>query len=352
VAISAEKRFRKMLKRPSGLFAFGIYDAMSAKIGELAGHECLYAGGYSAAGSRGRPDMGILSATEMYDHFRFISEATKLPVIADIDDGYGGVHNVERIVRLVLSLKNVVAVHLEDQKLPKRCGHLDGKEVIPIAEFLPKLKVAIDTRNAVAPDKVIVARTDAFGAANCTKEDGFGGAMSEAVNRSVEYAIAGADVVWCEFPTAEEKTIRAFSERFWKSLSEHAFKRPTEVWCIGFNVSPSFSVKKWEESTLTTAKLAELGCKMRFSTYPALKSAMLAVYDTARDFAKDEIEAIRHLQKKAAGTPVENVNKVLDIEQYLAREQQYDPKAKERHEASRGGGVEDVASLPHDTPKK
>ena len=173
--INAGQRFGELVARPQGLFAYGVYDAMSAKMAELAGHEAIYVGGYAAAGSRMLPDMGILTATEMLDHVKFIAQAVSVPLMVDIDDGYGNANNVIRTISELLSLPNIGAFHIEDQRYPKRCGHIKGKEVLPRREFLGKLRAAIDTRDKIDPNCKIIARTDAFSAAGGNRDESAGG---------------------------------------------------------------------------------------------------------------------------------------------------------------------------------
>lgn len=317
---------RSLIERPEGISAFGVYDAMSAKIAELAEVECIYAGGYSAAGARGLPDMGILTLSEVVEHMKKISEAVTVPVVADIDDGYGGVHNVRRAVSEILSLKHIAAVHLEDQKLPKRCGHIAGKEVVSIPDFMPKLVMALRARDEIAPHKLVIARTDAFSAAG-GKKDAWGGDTEESVKRGIAYAEAGADVAWCEFPTPSLATAREFSGRM---------RKHTEV-PLGFNISPSFYYDAWEKSDIKNdGMLNALGYKFRFSTYPALQIAMHAVLELAEMFKVNPIAAMRTLKKTVTGTLVEPVNDVIGVQKYLALETNLDPKAKDKVNESDG----------------
>ncbi len=317
---------RSLIERPEGISALGVYDAMSARLVEMANIQCIYAGGYSAAGAACLPDMGILTLSEMVEHMRKISNAVRTPVVADIDDGYGGIHNVLRAVTEILALPQIAGVHLEDQKLPKRCGHIAGKDVIPIQEFMPKLMIALKTRDEIAPKKLIIARTDAFSAAGGKKDTLWGGDMAESVQRGVTYAKAGADVVWCEFPTPSLETAREFSERM----------RAHTAVPLGFNISPSFYNDAWEKSDITEKALNKLGYKFRFSTYPLLQTAMFLVLELAHEFKEDPITAVRLLKKLVTGTEVEPVNDVIGVKKYQAREQAFDPATKDKIEKSEG----------------
>src|SRR3989338_8257753 len=156
------RQFGQLVDRPSGLFVFCIYDAISAKGAILARHEALYLGGYAASAVRGFPDFGIMTMSEVVQHVKFIARFVDVPLIVDIDDGYGGINNVIRTAEEILMIPGVAAIHLEDQHLPKRCGHIAGKPVLPISEYLGKLKALIDARNQINPYCRIIARTDAF----------------------------------------------------------------------------------------------------------------------------------------------------------------------------------------------
>ena len=144
---------RKFLTLP------GVFDALSAKIAEKIGYPAIFQTGYgSAAALLGMPDFGLLHAGETIDNARRIIKAVSIPVIVDIDTGYGNPLNVQRIVR-DLEEMGAGGVFLEDQVWPKRCGHMAGKDVIPGEEFVPKLRAAIDARRS--KEFIIVARTDA-----------------------------------------------------------------------------------------------------------------------------------------------------------------------------------------------
>ena len=326
---SSGRQFGNLVARAQGLFAFGIYDAMSAKMAELAGHEALYVGGYAAAGSRGLPDMGILTMTEMINHIKFVAEAVSIPLMVDIDDGYGNSNNVNRTVSELLLLPNIGALHIEDQRYPKRCGHIKGKDVLPIDEFTGKLRAAIDTRNRVDPWCRIVARTDAFSAAGGKKDERFGGDAEEAIKRLIAYADAGADYLWCEFPDPNPLSAEKVALEVRKS-------HPDAV--LAFNISPSFSQKSWVSSCLTEKYLNEIGYKLRFATYPSLLVAMKAVFESASEFRNEATSGLRLLKSEVAGTPAESVMKAVNVEKYLATERKYDPHGAEKQSASEGFG--------------
>ena len=151
-------RFRHLLNSPDILVLPGAHDALTARIISQCGFKAYVAGGYSAtAGLLGAPDISQLSMTEMADFYARLSDASPLPVLADADTGYGGPANVVRTVR-AYERAGVAALFIEDQVFPKRCGHMEGKRVVPRTEWLEKIKAALDTR--VDHDLVIMARTD------------------------------------------------------------------------------------------------------------------------------------------------------------------------------------------------
>src|SRR5271167_3257478 len=153
------KKLRELLNNAQPVLAPGCHDALSARLVEYCGFDTVYMGGFATTASiLGRPDVGLLSGTEMIDHARSITEAVNIPVIADADTGYGNAINVIRTIR-EYEQAGVAAFHIEDQVAPKKCGHYEGKEVIGLSEMVGKIHAAVDTRQD--PDLVIIARSDA-----------------------------------------------------------------------------------------------------------------------------------------------------------------------------------------------
>jgi carboxyvinyl-carboxyphosphonate phosphorylmutase len=186
-------RLRELLRGPDPVLAPGAYDALSARLVEAAGFPCVYMTGFgSSASLLGRPDVGLLGMTEMVDNARRIAAAVEVPVIADADTGYGGPINVIRTVQ-EYERAGVAAIHLEDQVTPKRCGHLEGKQVVPCAEMVAKLQAAVDARGS--SDLVLIARTDARAVEG----------LESALERARRYHEAGADVLFVEAPQSEEE---------------------------------------------------------------------------------------------------------------------------------------------------
>lgn len=151
-------KFRSLLARGSSI-APSVFDAISARLAERAGFEAIHLAGSGAEASLlGAPDLGLLSMTEFTAHAARIAAAVEIPVIADIDSGFGGVLNIQRTIR-EMERAGVAGVHLEDQASPKTCPFLDGRKVVSRSEALDRLKAALDARQD--PDFVIIARTDA-----------------------------------------------------------------------------------------------------------------------------------------------------------------------------------------------
>ena len=183
---------RARLQSGKILVAPGAYDALTARLLEQAGFEAVYRGGYAAsAATFALPDLGITTLTDMVDHARRMTSAITVPVIADADTGYGEVPQVIHTVH-ELERAGVAAIQFEDQVFPKRCGHMEGKKVIPAEEMVVKVRAALDARRN--PETVIIARSDATAVTG----------LDDAIARSRMYADAGADVIFIDAPTSED----------------------------------------------------------------------------------------------------------------------------------------------------
>ena len=178
-------RLRAMLARPEMIVAPFVFDCLQARLACEAGFEAVYMTGFGTAAARGFPDLGLVTMTEMAANARAIANAVEAPVICDADTGYGNPLNVWRTIREYEDA-GAAALHIEDQVFPKRCGFLSGKQVIPIAEMVPKVRAACDARRD--PDLVIIARTDALEAHG----------WNEIEKRARAYRAAGADLVFVD----------------------------------------------------------------------------------------------------------------------------------------------------------
>jgi 2-methylisocitrate lyase-like PEP mutase family enzyme len=173
-----------------------VHNALAAKIANEFAFDWLSVGGYNISGSAfGMPDVGLLTMTEQVEAVRRIANVAEAPIIADGDDGYGNYLNVMRLVR-EMQQAGASAIHIEDQVLPKKCGHMEGKRIVPQADFIAKIHAFVDTRTS--EDFLLFARTDAIAV----------GGFDEAVDRANAYREAGADVIFVEAPTSIEQVER------------------------------------------------------------------------------------------------------------------------------------------------
>jgi isocitrate lyase len=273
-------RMRRLLDTEPYLFGPGIYDPMGAELAMYHGYQAVYFSGYSFAMSHlGTTDMDLYSATEIADGARRTVSALRKfqltmavgdpakgvpprhldipPVVVDMDGGYGNIFNVQRTTELYVTA-GVAAAHIEDQVLPKRCGHIGGKALIPTNEMIGKLRMA----RAVADDLgnrdfVVIARTDGLSAVDAPEPTR---GLDLAVDRALRYLDTGIpDLVWCEFPTSDRGPVEEFSRRVHDRFPDARF---------AFNWSSSF---KWfnDPNPITFAELGELGYRFVFITLGA-----------------------------------------------------------------------------------
>eukprot|EP01037_Dinobryon_pediforme_P024367 gene24367-26145_t len=193
---SSDAGFAARLARKPIVVAPGVYDALTASMAAEAGFEALYLSGASIAYTKlGRPDIGLVSSSEVADTLSHIRERVDTTLVVDADTGYGNALNVERTVRL-FEQAGANAIQLEDQVLPKRCGHLDGKTLVSATEMIGKIHAAVDSRRFAST--LIIARTDAVAV------DGF----DAAIERAQAYREAGADLLFVEAPKSRADLTR------------------------------------------------------------------------------------------------------------------------------------------------
>jgi 2-methylisocitrate lyase-like PEP mutase family enzyme len=188
---------RQLMAAGQLIVAPGAYDGLSARIAEEAGFPAVYLSGGAVARSAGVPDLGLLSLTEVIARTCEVVDSVEVPVIADADTGYGGNLNVARAVR-EFERSGVAAIHIEDQPIPKRCGHYAHKAVVDVSCMLGRIHAALDAR--ADPDFMVIARTDARAVHG----------LNEAIDRGNVYAAAGADLIFVEAPESIEE-VRAIS---------------------------------------------------------------------------------------------------------------------------------------------
>ena len=189
---SRSARFRELLRQPP-FVCLGAHDAVTAKLAEQAGAPAIYVSGFVASAIvAGAPDFGVLTQTEMFEHIRRICRVTTVPVFADADTGYGGPLDAQRTIEL-WEEAGASVLHLEDQAMPKKCGHFAGKEIIPAEEMQQKLRAMLEARRDA--DFFVVARTDAMGVTD----------LDDAIRRLTSYAATGADGLYVDAPRSVEQ---------------------------------------------------------------------------------------------------------------------------------------------------
>ena len=275
--IRPSTRMRELLANEPYLFGPGVYDPMGAQLAMYHGFKAVYFSGYSfAIGYLGTTDMDLYSSVEIADGARRTVSALRKfqltqavgdpekglqprhldipPVIVDMDAGYGNIFNVQRTTELYVNA-GVAAAHIEDQVLPKRCGHIGGKALIPADEMIGKLRMARAVADDLGNDDfVIIARTDGISAVDAPEP---ARGLELATERALRYLDSGVpDLVWCEFPTSDRGPVEEWAE---------AVRRRFPAGRFAFNWSSSF---KWfkDPDPITFAHLGDLGFKFIFIT--------------------------------------------------------------------------------------
>jgi len=250
---SAGLRFRTAVANEKPLQVVGVITAYTARMAEATGFQALYlSGGGVSANSLGIPDLGISTMDDVLTDARRISDATTLPLLVDIDTGWGGAFNIARTIRSMIKA-GVAAVHIEDQVSAKRCGHRPGKELVPPGEMVDRIKAAVDARTD--SQFVLMARTDSLATEGLTA----------AIERSAAYVEAGADMIF-----AEAVTDISMYSRFKEALGVPILANITE-----FGITPLF----------TKDELASAGLDIVLyccAAYRAMNAAALKVYETIR----------------------------------------------------------------------
>jgi 2,3-dimethylmalate lyase len=230
--MSVTTRLRELLAQPGLLVAPGAYDALSARLIAQAGFSAVYMTGFGTSASvLGQPDVGLLTMSEMVSHAAALAAIVgDRPLIADADTGYGNPINVHRTIR-EYERAGVAAVHIEDQVWPKKCGHMEGKQVIPVDEMVQKIRAAVDARQD--PDFVIIARTDANAV--------YG--LEDALHRGLAYRQAGADIIFIEAPRSL-KELHTIAQTFadvpllynWAESGKTPLLSLEEIHALGFKL--------------------------------------------------------------------------------------------------------------------
>ena len=289
----ASARLRELIAKGPTLFVPGCFNAVSARVLEGAGFPAVYMTGYGTSlALTGLPDVGLTTMSEMVANARYIAASVKAPLIADADTGFGNAINVIRTIREYIGA-GVAGLHMEDQVNPKRCGHVAGRVVIPIEEGVGKIRAAVDTRNDLDPDFVIVARTDARGAS--------GGSLDEAIRRANAYLEAGADLAFVEGPTSVDEVKRICGE----------VKGPVFYNMTG--VSPRF----------TLDEMRALGIAVCISPNAMLRSALAAMHDLAAQMHAEGPVAETRFMEAFKQHPLGDLHTFAGFDQVRAWEREY-----------------------------
>ncbi|MGX5656183.1 isocitrate lyase/PEP mutase family protein [Geodermatophilus nigrescens] len=281
-------RLRELLAGPGPLMAPGAYDALTARLVEQAGFDAVYMTGFgTTAGLLGRPDVGLLSGAEMVDNARRIAAAVDVPVIADADTGYGNAINVVRTVQLY-EQAGVAGIQLEDQVMPKKCGHMSGKALIGTGEMVGKIRAAAAARRD--PDLVLIARTDAVAVTG----------VDDALARARAYAEAGADLLFVEAPTTEADVERVAGEL--AGVAPLVFN-----WAEGGRTPP-----------LSLERMAELGFALVIYPIGTLLAATAGVRSLLASLKQQGIPPLDGLPTFGEFTDLVGLPEVQDLEQRFA----------------------------------
>jgi carboxyvinyl-carboxyphosphonate phosphorylmutase len=282
-------RLRELLAAPGPLVAPGAYDALSARLVEQAGFDVVYMTGFGTTASLiGRPDVGLLSAAEMVDNATRIAAAVDVPVIADADTGYGNAITVLRTVR-AFEQAGVAGIHLEDQVMPKKCGHLSGKAVIDAGEMVGKIRAAVSARRD--PAFVLIARTDAAAVHG----------VDEAIRRGRLYAEAGADALFVEAPTSEEDIARVAGAL--RDVAPLVFN-----WAEGGRTPP-----------LSLQRIGELGFSLVLFPIGTLLAATAGIRSLLAGLTADGVPSMTGLPSFGEFTDLIGLPEVQELEQRFSR---------------------------------
>jgi len=295
---SPGKRLRELVQQGRTLVKPGAFNALSAMIIEKAGFPCCGVTGYGVSASLlGKPDVGLITLNEIVMVTRYITSAVSIPVIADADTGFGNAINVMRTVEDFIGA-GAAAIHIEDQVAPKRCGHVAGKQVVPVEEMIGKLRAADRVRQKLDPDFMLIARCDARGVT--------GGTIDDLVRRANAYLDAGADMIFPEALTSDAELERCARE----------IKGPLHFNRTG--VSPRLDLER----------LNALGIAIVSNATGSLRSATIAMHDYFEAFAKDDVEHVKRFEAQHEDHPAGNMHAYIGFSDIRKLEEEFLPAAE------------------------
>ena len=284
---------RQLLRAGKPLLVPGCFNALTAKILDQVGFPVIYMSGYgTSVALLGMPDAGLATMTEMQMNARYIANTVSVPVIADSDNGYGNAVNVVRTVREYIQT-GVAAIHIEDQVIPKRCGHVAGRRVIALEEACGKYRAADFARRELDPDFVLIARTDARGA--------HGGTLDDAIMRANAYLEAGADVAFVEGPVDLHEIERVCAE-----VNGPIMYNQT-------GISPRISAEQ----------MAELGVAITIFPSAMFQATMKAVYDLAVAMRDEGPLAEMQFNEQMATHPMGDFHTFAGFDEVMEWEKQF-----------------------------
>lgn len=288
-------QLRSRLESDGLVVAPGVHDPLSARVAEQVGFDLVAMTGNGTSLSKiGHPDVGVLTLPEMVDNATYIQETVDVPVISDADNGFGNAINVRRTVREFVRA-GVAAIHIEDQSFPKRCGFVEGKQVVSREEAVGKFAAAADARDEADSDLLIIARTDARGAPD--------GSLDDAIERVNSYCDAGADVAFVQGPENADELERIAEE----------VDAPLLYNCSGG--SPIVPLPRAEELGYDIAMFP------RMSTLPTIE----VLFERYGRLHEEGMDAWRETQAAFDDVPVESYDHFAGVSEVLAWEEEYLP---------------------------
>lgn len=306
-------RLRELIERDEILLCPGVHDPLTAAVADSVTFEAIYMTGYGTSLSKtGYPDAGLVTMPEMIDNANAVQERIDVPLVADCDDGYGGVANVVRSVREYIKT-GVAGVHIEDQQFPKRCGHTTGRRVISQDEAVGKIRAACDVRDERNEDFVIIARTDARGAVD--------GSLTDAIQRVNAYVDAGADVAFVEGPTDREEIERIASE-------------------VDAPLLYNFVGELGSSPYVELDDLEDIGYDIVLFPVMSTMATIAGVYEHLDRFKREGIDGMRELDAAFDECPVGDLHEFSGFPELVEWEREYLPaEEQEKYERSIGDDI-------------
>lgn len=293
--MSYGKQFRELLDSDNLVIAPGTHDPLSARVAEQVGFEMISMTGNGTSVSKlGEPDVGLITLPEMVENAANIQETVDVPLLADADNGYGNAVNVARTVR-EFAKAGVAGIHIEDQVFPKRCGFVEGKQVISREEAIGKFRAAADTRDTYDEEMVLVARTDA--------KDSPKGDLEEAIERANDYCDAGADVAFVQGAANEEEL-----ERIGRSVDA-----PLVYNCSGGSpIIPYEQAEQWGYDVVMFPRMS-------------MNPAIAALFEAYQGLADGGMDGWREVRGALDDLPFENYDEFSGVPEILEFEAEYLP---------------------------